>query len=390
MAKTANPLAEKGTGLEWYEHTRNVIKILMVSTSYPTSASDWKGIFIRNIIQALAARGDLDISVWQPAGPIPKNVYTACSPSDQLWLDRLMQIGGIAHALRNRPVLGPGLAIQLLFRLRRMYFRCNDVHLRHVNWLQNALPVPADRKPLVVSVLGTDMAMLKIHGVAPLLRKVFRGRETRICPNATWMVPDLERQFGGVATIVYLPFGIDPGWYEIERSEWRQGQWLCVSRLTPGKIGPLFEWGEQLFTETDAELHLFGPNQTGMKIPNWVHYHGSVRPDELRERWFPSATGLITLSRHSEGRPQVMLEAMASGLPILATDLAAHGDFLEHGQTGWLCSDQASFKEGISSLSGPEMNRKIGVAARTAVRQSSGTWETFSDRLMTIYRSVIQ
>jgi hypothetical protein len=237
-----------------------------------------------------------------------------------------MAQGGIAHQLRRGGLRGGMKALRLLRLLRNTYVRNGDVDIHHVNWLQNALALPNDGRPLLTSVLGTDMQLLKLPLVVPLLRRVFRQRRTAICPNAEWMVPELEQHFGDVATIRFVPFGIAPGWFAIERTLAGQAQpkWLAVTRLTHAKLGPLFNWCAPLFQNQARELHLFGPMQEQLDLPQWVHYHGPASPETLMSEWFPQAHGLITLSQHAEGRPQVMLEAMAAGLPIVASALPAH------------------------------------------------------------------
>src|SRR3546814_9782056 len=89
-------------------------------------------------------------------------------------------------------------------------------------------------------------------------------------------------------------------------------RWVVVSRLTRNKIGPLFEWGQPAFASPERELHLYGPMEEEVELPGWVHYHGPASPRLLADEVFPAARGLITLSQHAEGRPQVLLEAMRS------------------------------------------------------------------------------
>jgi glycosyltransferase involved in cell wall biosynthesis len=241
--------------------------------------------------------------------------------------------------------------LQLLRLLRQAYRREQDVDVYHINWLQTALPLPDNQKPALITVLGTDLKLLKLPLIKTMLRRVMRRRQVILCPNADWMRDPLEQAFGDLARIVPVVLGIDPVWYGIERRlDESPPRWLAVTRLTRDKLGPLFEWSAPLFAGGARELHLFGPMQENIQVPDWVHYHGAATPDQLAAEWFGRAHGLITLSRHAEGRPQVMLEAMAAGLPIIASDMPAHSGLVEHGVTGLLCRDSAATLKRCSNL----------------------------------------
>lgn len=371
-------------------NSARTMKIMMASTSYPKSESDWKGLFIRNMLEALGEKQKIELSIWQPPGPIPATVRSTMTVEDEKWLDHLMESGGISHQLRTKPLAGLFSSMQLLFRLNRAFKVNTSTDVRHVNWLQNALAVPNDRTPLVASALGTDMALLQKPGVQKVLHRAFSRQPSVICPNASWMIPELEQRFGDAAKIEYVPFGIGTEWYEVQRNPQMQNLWLCISRVTPKKIGTLFEWSQNFFDKSQHELHLFGPNQADMKIPKWIHYHGSETPENLRRKWFPRATGLISLSQHSEGRPQAMLEAMASGIPILASDIVAHRDIIKHRKNGWICECADSLKQGLRYIAKPKENENFGKAARLSVKSSSGTWATYADRLAKVYESLLE
>jgi glycosyltransferase involved in cell wall biosynthesis len=369
-----------------------LINVTMVSTSYPESSTDWKSVFVRQLLYALSSRDELVMSYWGPAGDLPENTTYLCHEDEKSWLAWLMQKGGIIHLLRQKGIHRFTAPIKLLLLLRRAYQRQEDVSLLHVNWLQNALPLYGSSRPIVVSVLGSDLGLLRIPGMTSLLRQVFKGRLCVLAPNADWMKQDLEKRFGDVAKVITVPLGINIEWFKVQRDLplIKPHKWLVVSRLTEKKIGSLFEWGKKIFcNEGKHELHLFGPMQEQLILPEWVHYHGSTHPNELREEWFPKVTGLVTMSRHDEGRPQVMLEAMAAGLPIIASDLPAHSDFLTHRQTGWLADSEDSFGEGIEWLSIPANNHKIAANAHDWVSRKVGTWDDCSRRYVKIYQMLM-
>jgi len=178
----------------------------MSSTSYPESPQDWRGRFIANMVAALARRGDITLSLWAPPGELPADVACASTPSDARWLERLSDRGGIAHLLRNRKVMAAGTIASLMMRLGRVYRR-RSPHVAHVNWLQNALPLWGSSTPALITVLGTDFGLLRLPGMTPLLRAVMRQRRVILAPNAEWMRPRLEKDFGDLAEIRRLRLG---------------------------------------------------------------------------------------------------------------------------------------------------------------------------------------
>ena len=371
------------------EHVPMQISVFLSATSYPSSAADWKGLFILRMLEALSRRDELSMQAWCPPGPLPPGVRDGFRGDDAEWLQGLASAGGIAHLLRNRPLRGLARSAGLLSRLKRA-LRASNADVLHINWLQNALALPADKRPALVTALGTDLQLLRLPGMRMLLRHALRRRPVAICPNAEWMLPALEHAFGDIAMIRTVQFGIDPQWYALERGFEANAvpKWLCISRLTEGKIGPLFEWTESFFSRGRAELHLFGPMQEQVDLPPWVHWHGPASPDVLREQWFPQAHGLITLSRHAEGRPQVMLEAMASGLPVVASLLPAHDDLLADGG-GILCATSQDAMEALQALSVAGDNRAHGERGRARMRAEVGTWDDCAQRYATLYRELL-
>jgi hypothetical protein len=364
-------------------------KILMTSTSYPENAQDWRGRFIANLVAALARRDEMSVSLWAPPGDLPADVASVSTPSDAQWLGRLSQQGGIAHLLRTRRLLAIGTILSLVARLGRAY-RNQPADVAHVNWLQNALPLWGTRTPALVTVLGTDFGLLRLPGMKALLRAVFRQRPAILAPNAEWMRPELHKAFGDVAEIRTIAFGVDDPWFALVRQPLSHSprHWLAITRITRGKIGNLFDWGAGLFGQ-ERQLHLFGPMQEELELPAWVHYHGPTHPADLLERWFPMACGLITLSRHDEGRPQVMLEAMAAGLPVLASDLPAHRDMVQHRVTGWLAATADEVGDGVAWLEDADNNQRAALAARQWVKDSVGTWDDCAARYAAAYQDLL-
>lgn len=366
------------------------IKVLCAATSYPADVDDWRGVFIRHLVDALARRTDIELSVWAPPGPLPDNVRYLPDIKEERMLAGLMAAGGIAHLMRSRALSGLAAPVKLLRSLHATYRREAATDLYHLNWLQTALPLPADGKPLLVTVLGTDLKIVQLPLMKLLLRRAMRQRAVMICPNAEWMQTPLQTAFGDVARVQPVVFGIDPVWYAVQRQPNAEHPvWLAVTRLTRDKLGPLLEWSEPLFKGQARQLHLLGPMQDQIALPDWVHYHGPATPEQLASHWFPKAHGLVTLSKHTEGRPQVMLEAMAAGLPIIASDMPAHAGLVQQGATGELCSSPAGYSSALQKLEDSATNLQCGSNARAWVLQKVGTWDDCAGRYLALYNRLL-
>lgn len=366
------------------------LNILKVATSYPRLESDWQGVFIRNIANHLSSQVDVNLTLWCPNGPRAEAVGYACSSSDSAFLSELADSGGIAHLLRKNPVIGVYKAAQLLTRLRRLYVRQKpETDIFHINWLQNALPLTGMGVRAVITVLGTDFKLLKIPGMVTLIRKVLSSNRCILAPNAHWMMNELERLFGDLAQVRQVNFGIDKKWFEVSHeAPGGVNRWLCILRVTDQKIGPLFDWGEKIFVE-DQQLHLFGPNQQGLDVPKWVHYHGPASPSELIEQWYPKCVGFVTLSQHSEGKPQVLLETLAAGVPIIASSIPAHEETIEDNVTGILVSSESEFRNAVDRLQDPVFNLQASSECRASSLREFGTWDDCIQRYLKLYEVLI-
>jgi glycogen(starch) synthase len=85
--------------------------------------------------------------------------------------------------------------------------------------------------------------------------------------------------------------------------------------------------------------------------------------------------------------PLKPLEAMAAGLPVLASDVGGLAELIEHGTTGLLfrADDAAAFvREAVNLASDPALCAKLGSRAREHVR-AERTWDRVVSRYPAIY-----
>ena len=368
--------------------SRSKLAVLLATTSYPLDSADWKARFIYDLAAAVDRTGEVQVQLWGPPGHLPGDVSSANSRGDTAWLHQMAGEGGIAHLLRTRPATGLIQARGILARLREACAR-NRADIYHVNWLQLALGLPDDGRPLYVAVLGSDFGLLRLPGMGRLLRRKFSTRPTVLAPNAGWMQARLTELFGDVAEIRPNPFGVTPAWFDMRRQIGEPREWLVVTRITRKKLGDLLRWGKGLFGR-HRRLRLLGPMQENITLPAWIEYGGPTNPDSLRQQWFPGAAGLLTLSRHDEGRPQVMIEAMAAGLPVIASRIPAHADLIRHGETGWLVDSRNELAEALDQAESDTAAEVVGNSARGWVRSEIGTWDDCAGRCLAAYRDLLR
>jgi glycosyltransferase involved in cell wall biosynthesis len=85
-----------------------------------------------------------------------------------------------------------------------------------------------------------------------------------------------------------------------------------------------------------------------------------------------SQSSMFVMSSRTEGISLTLLEAMACGLPVVATDVGGNGEVVAQGETGWLVppGDPERLAEAIlSTWRERKAAKRFGRAARERVEQ---------------------
>lgn len=195
-----------------------------------------------------------------------------------------------------------------------------------------------DRVPCVTNLHGLEP--FKVRGPVARSRGVFRRQALRVTARHS----DVLVSLGGKLTselisllhveserIAVLPAGVDLPALDSGRQQLRQTArtphtYLAVGRLAPNKgMDLLIKAFRMLGDSCPARLFVVGNgplrSQLERKAPRSVTFLGSLSDQEL-VRWYLKAE-VFVLPSLFEGMPGVILEGMAMGLPILATDIGA-------------------------------------------------------------------
>jgi len=91
---------------------------------------------------------------------------------------------------------------------------------------------------------------------------------------------------------------------------------------------------------------------------------------ETPQEFYSQIHALLPISGADENWPRVGLEAMASGVPIVAENRSGWREMIEHGRTGFLCDTPDQIVAHATRLAGNETLRlSVARAAREAVEQ---------------------
>ncbi|MBI2378123.1 MAG: glycosyltransferase family 4 protein [Deltaproteobacteria bacterium] len=151
-----------------------------------------------------------------------------------------------------------------------------------------------------------------------------------------------------------------------------------VGRIVSEKGVPelAMAWSRLRERHPNAHLVLVGPRETRDPVPALIldaldsdsraHFTGHVlEPAELI-----AIMDVVALPTHREGFPNVPLEAAAMEVPVVASDLPACREAVEHGRTGLLFpvrDDQALERALETYLANPALRREHGKRARARV-----------------------
>ena len=119
-----------------------------------------------------------------------------------------------------------------------------------------------------------------------------------------------------------------------------------------------------------------------------VHFGGQVGQRDL-PRWYHMSDMYISPS-HVDGTSVTLLEALASGLPCLVSDIAGNKEWIEDGVNGWLFRDgdvDDLAEKILSAIKSRRSFKKIGEAARRTAEEKAD-WEKNFGKLLSAYKQI--
>ncbi|MGI9042416.1 MAG: glycosyltransferase family 4 protein [Gemmatimonadales bacterium] len=264
--------------------------------------------------------------------------------------------------------------------------------------------------PVIVSLRGSDVPGYDTHHpqvqrahrmLRPLTRWIWRraDRVVAVCESlgalALSTLPTLR--------YVVIPNGVDLAHFRprarsrLPRQE--RIRCLAVARLVQRKgLGDLIVALASLERgRFELEIVGSGPDEAALRglaaslgLGSYVTFSGSLDRAEVARRY--RAADLFTLASREEAFGNVFAEALASGLPIVASAAGGIPELVHHGQNGLLVppGDPGALAAAIKLLANdPQLRLKMALRNR-AQAEANLSWERVTTRYLSIYNGALR
>lgn len=391
------------------------MKITMLTTSFPLLPHSSSGIFVARLVDKLAEMAE--VTVVTPAytnisHPLKRGeiAIIPCRYAPARWQQLAQAPGGMPVATQNHPwlwLLLPGLLISLGWHCLRAG-RSSD--LIHANWAIcgciGGIAGMLAGKPVITTLRGDDVTRAEKYRVDfLLLRLCFIFNRKIICVSEDMLGWLRERFPQYTHKLVMIGNGVDDGFIKagVNRRNNDDGmvRLITVGSLIARKgINLIIKAWSRIGAPAEAQLVIVGdgPEKKKLKdmaeaqrVVNRIRFAGAVAPEDVVAHL--RQADIFILASHSEGRPNVLLEAMAVGLAVIASDIRGVRELIEHEHTGLLfeADEMDQLAECMRRLiTDPVLRARLGSAGREWVLDRKLTWKNSADRYVQLYQQVIR
>ena len=405
------------------------MKILAITSSYPRYEGDATAPFVESIVRSVAAQGHA-VHVLLPqhrewARPeieggvhfhryrySPRRAWTPWGFSESL--QGGMQIRKPLFALAP-------IVLASATRAARALLAQGGFDVVHVHWVVpngpiGALAAPPSRGiPLVISLHGSDVAVSeRSRAIGRATRWSFARASAVTAPSRDLL--ERAAKLGATCRREAVPYGADASSFAVSAgtaASTRLGLGLNADHFVVVGIGRLIPVkGFEYLVDAHAEalrgnpaLRLVlvgdGDERAGLEeriralaVADSVVLVGAVRHEEI-PGYLAAADAVAVPSVHFagfvDGLPNVALEAMAAGKPLIASRVGGLPELVRDHENGLLVDEKSShaLAEAIAALAGDsDLRLRLGAAAQAEIA-STRSWEAVAERFVGIYEDAI-
>ncbi len=259
--------------------------------------------------------------------------------------------------------------------------------LIYLRYLQNQFTIPAIlaklflKKKLVIWISASveTRKTKEMRFQRPFAKLVLQLADI-IATTSHHVVDDVESNIGKInCPKKYFSTGVNLSMLKPLQTTTKDNLLLTVCRIVPIKrlenLISSIPFVKEKFPE--IKLKIIGPGQNSkygkylrklaknLKCEKNIDFLGPIPNDELLEHY--QSSKILILPSISEGQPMVILEAMACGLPVIATPVGSIPTMIDDGKTGYLLHQnqpEIIAEKIISILINEDLLIKMGNAGR--------------------------
>ncbi len=319
--------------------------------------------------------------------------------------------GGIPAALRANKLV----VIMVPFFLLAMFIRCykeaKHVDIIHANWsicgVIGGIVGALRSKPIITTIRGedgnksdTNFIYKLVLNLAVLLSSVVVGVSDDLIIKINKVSNKKNRKF------ICVPNGIDR---ELLNFEYTTRTWEDSDALKLISVGNITEnknfecilkaVNVLLIRKRNVTFTLIGDGPSKNSLHNMVRQFGisenvkilGAKPSEVVYKQVNEAD-IFILSSFREGRPNVLLESMAIGTPIIASDIEGVKEIIKDDYTGFLFdpNDAEQLVNCIDNLGMDHvLQNKVIKNARNFINENELFWDKTASMYLELYKSAL-
>jgi len=386
----------------------SIMHIITITTSFPETEKSPAGLFILRTLQKMTAVSDIvvpanDSETYEDLVPNGITHWVRYAPRKWSLITSTNKHGGIPTNLKLYPYLiflYPLMMISLFLKTWKLT-RKNTI--LHAHWLPNGIIGTIIKKikgnPFVLTIRGSDQILLKIAIFKPIVNWIFNSADV-ITTVSQSLMDEIDQRFRTGQKTHFIPNGVDlPALFSKKYNE--IFRLLFVGSLIPGKgVHDLIYATKQIKDCSNLQLDIIGSGfeynrllklVEQNQLSSRVHFFGAISPRRVLSKMLES--DCLILPSYSEGMPNVVKEAMACGLPVVATNVGGTPELITHGEQGFLFQpgDVKALKHYIEYLSEHRKEAlEMGSKGRQYIIDRRLTWKSTADNYLKLYKKIIR
>ena len=400
--------------------------ILIVTTTFPNFIDDLGGYFIYQMAKHLV--NQYKVFVLCPSGIKTKlfeekdniKIYRFNYFWPIKWQKVCYGSGILPNIKKNKFLIFvlPFLFIFQFFALIRI-IRKEKIDLINAHWIMpsgitSLLATIILRKPLVISTHGSDVFVL-FSNFLSFFSKITVEKADKLTTTSSVAANFMASKTNIITkNIEIISMGVDSNLFRPSLKLKKIGEKKIIEKLGffPNQPILLFVGSLAIHKGVDylinampkilkkhssANLLIVGRGQQEdslkklvykLGINQNVHFVGSIENNKLQ--YYYNLADIFVLASLREGLPVVLMEAMSSGCPVVATNIAGNPDMIENNKNGFLIkikSPEEISRAVIKILSDENLKNRFVKNARKTIEEKYD-WRIITDKFKTIFNSV--